>query len=118
MWIPGGAETGGWCSPPPPPPPPGAGVEGVGLGTGELDAGEESTISPSAVIIVLSGLVSAVADGGASADPEGTGQQTGVLSEARPAWRDMWRRGIGGREWRVRKVLRKRARREGHRVGE
>ena len=49
---------------------------------------------------------------------EGRGQQMGVLREAIPAWRERWRRGRGGREWRERKVVRKRARRAVHREGE
>lgn len=38
----------------------------------------------------------------------GNGQQVGVLRDASPAWRDMWRSGSEGRECRVRNVVRKR----------
>jgi len=38
---------------------------------------------------------------------EGNGQQMGVLREAIPAWRDMWRSGTEGSECKERKVERK-----------
>jgi len=88
---------------------------GTGAGAG---VGASRTISPCGVIMVRKGLApSGYADGGAVGVPAGSGTQMGVLSEAMPAWSDMWRSGIDGSEWSERKVVRKRERREAHREG-